>query len=326
MKVKNLGIVVIGRNEGERLVNCLRSVKREADVATVYVDSGSTDGSVEAAKQFGVVAVTLDMTRPFTAARARNEGFAALAGANPGIQFVQFVDGDCELVPGWLAVALEFLTQRDDIAVVCGRRRELYPDASIYNRLCDVEWNTPIGEASTCGGDSLIRSEAFRAAGGYRGQLIAGEEPELCLRLRSLGWKIWRLDVEMTLHDAAIARFRGWWKRTVRSGYAYAEIAQLHRNSNLRIYVQEARRSVFWGGLLPLFICLGAIIHPAMALGILIYPVQMCRIALRRRDDRATAWSYAFFIVAAKFAELQGLLKFYLGQLSGQSSSLIEYK
>ena len=202
----------------------------------------------------------------------------------------------------------------------------VHPDASIYNRLCDVEWNTPIGEASACGGDSMIRSDAFKAAEGYRNQLIAGEEPELCLRLRTLGWKIWRLDAEMTLHDAAIARFSQWWKRTVRSGYAYAEIAQLHRNANLRIYAPEARRSVIWGGFLPLVICLGAIIHPAMALGILIYPFQICRIALRSHYDRSTAWSYAFFIVIAKFAEFQGLMKFYLRRLSGQSATLIEYK
>jgi len=271
-----IGIVVIGRNEGERLIKCLKSVKSEIVTDTVYVDSGSTDGSIAAAERLGVAVFNLDMNRPFTAARARNEGFVALTSLNPNVQFVQFIDGDCELVPGWLATALKFLEQRNDVGVVCGRRREQHPDASIYNRLCDVEWNTPIGEATECGGDAMIRCDAFKVAAGYRIELIAGEEPELCLRLRDLGWKIWRLDAEMTRHDAAITRFGQWWKRTVRSGYAYAEIARLHRKSKLRIYAQEAKRAVFWGGLLPLVICLGTIVHPAAAFGILIYPIQIC--------------------------------------------------
>ena len=266
------------------------------------------------------------MSRPFTAARARNEGFTALAASNSGIRFVQFIDGDCELVPGWIETAVKFLRGRDDVAVVCGRRRERYPDASIYNRLCDVEWNTPVGEASACGGNSMIRSDAFTTAKGFRNELIAGEEPELCLRLRELGWKIWRLDAEMTLHDAAITRFGQWWKRTVRSGYAYGEIARLHQNSNLQIYAQEARRAIIWGGILPVAICIAAFVYPAALLGILIYPAQICRIAFRQGGDRNTAWLYAFYITVAKFAELQGLLRFYLRQLSGQPPALIEYK
>ena len=324
--LNDLGIVVIGRNEGQRLINCLKSVKSQADTAIVYVDSGSTDGSVAAAQQLGITVVKLDLSRPFTAARARNEGFAAFIALNPDIRFVQFVDGDCELVSGWLETALTFLRSRNDVAVVCGRRRELHPEASNYNRLCDVEWNTPIGETSACGGDSVIRSEAFKAVAGYRDELIAGEEPELCLRLRELGWKIWRLDAEMTYHDAAITRFSQWWKRTVRSGYAYTEIAQLHKNSKFRIYAQEAKRAAIWGGLLPVMICIGTLIHPTIMIGILIYPAQVCRIALRQGGDRSTAWLYAFFLTVAKFAELQGMLKYYLRQLSGQSVALIEYK
>ena len=321
-----LGIVVIGRNEGRRLIDCLNSIMKQTNAAIVYVDSGSADASVMAAERLGVAVVSLDMNRPFTAARARNEGFAALAALNDQIKYVQFVDGDCELVVGWLEAALKFLGGRSDVAVVCGRRRERYPDVSIYNQLCDVEWNTPIGEAAACGGDAVFRSDAFKAAGGYLNQLIAGEEPELCLRLRARGWKIWRLDAEMTRHDAAITRFSQWWKRTVRGGYAYAEIARLHKNSKFRIYAHETARAEVWGGLLPVLICLGTYIHPAALLAILVYPLQVCRIALGRGGDKSTAWSYAFFITVAKFAELQGVLKFYLRQLNGQSATLIEYK
>jgi len=321
-----LGIVVIGRNEGERLVNCLNSVKRQKNAEVIYVDSGSTDDSPAAAVHLGTKVVNLDISRPFSAARARNEGFAALVELNPNVRFVQFVDGDCELVPGWLEAALEFLARRNDVAVVCGRRRERHPETSIYNRLCDIEWNTPIGEATACGGDSMIRSDAFKSVGGYRSALIAGEEPELCLRLRELGWKVWRLDAEMTRHDAAITRVSQWWRRTVRSGYAYAEIARLHKNSKLRIYAQEAKRAIVWGGLLPLAIGVGTLVHPTAVLAILIYPAQICRIAMRQSGDKSNSWAYAVFIVLAKFAELQGLLKFQLRRLSGRAGPLIEYK
>ena len=221
MPSDKVAAVVIGRNEGERLKRCLASLQGLAQL--VYVDSGSTDGSLQAARDAGAEVVELDMTAPFTAARARNAG-AALIDA----PFIQFVDGDCEVQPGWINAALTWLADRPEAAVACGRRRERAPEASVYNALADDEWNTPIGEATACGGDALIRTEAFLAAGGYRDDLIAGEEPELCLRLRRLGWSVWRLDEEMTLHDAAMTRFSQWWIRTRRAGHAFAEGAWLH--------------------------------------------------------------------------------------------------
>ena len=326
MNSNDLGVVIIGRNEGDRLINCMKSVKAETGANTIYVDSGSTDASVATATRLGASIVDLDMARPFSAARARNEGFAALVALNPNVRFVQFVDGDCELVPGWLASALNFFSNHDDVAVVCGRRREKHPDASIYNRLCDIEWNTPVGEAAACGGDAMIRSQAFVSVAGYRSDLIAGEEPELCLRLRERGWKVWRLDAEMTRHDAAMYRFGQWWRRTVRGGYAYAEIARLHRNSGLRIYARETLRAVIWGGIVPLAICIGIFFHPALAAGILLYPFQISRIALRQSGDNTTNWAYALFMTIAKFAELQGVIKYNLQRLSGRSATLIEYK
>jgi len=102
--------------------------------------------------------------------------------------------------------------------VVCGCCRERFPDRSIFNMLCDIEWDTPVGEANACGGDAMMRADAFGQANGYRDDLIAGEEPEICVRLRAVGWKIWRLGEEMTLHDAVMTRFSQWWNRTKLSG------------------------------------------------------------------------------------------------------------
>ncbi|WP_426609737.1 glycosyltransferase [Bradyrhizobium sp. McL0616] len=320
-----IGVVAIGRNEGERLVSCLASVKSTTD-HIVYVDSGSTDGSIHAAQAIGAFVVALDLTKPFTAARARNEGFAALKALSPGVSFVQFVDGDCIVVKGWLDKALAFIEQRKDVAIVCGRRRERYPTATVYNQLCDLEWDTPVGEASACGGDALVRVTAFQEIGGFRSPLIAGEEPELCVRLREKGWKIWRLDAEMTGHDAAMRRFGQWWVRAVRCGHAYAEVFRLHRTSPFGIWKRETASAIVWGGLLPIVLCLGALIHPISLLGALVYFFQICRIALAWGATSSKSWKYAVFTVLGKFAEFQGVLTFHSRRLRRKSATLIEYK
>ncbi|WP_204244731.1 glycosyltransferase family A protein [Parasphingorhabdus marina] len=160
------GIVIIGRNEGERLVRCLESLATSR-APIVYVDSASTDGSPEAARARGALVHDLDLDRPFTAARARNEGLEKLRQLTPDPEFVLFVDGDCEVEPGWMEAATRFLDDHPEVAAVCGRRRERYPDASVYNQLCDREWNTAIGEAAACGGDALMRGEALAITGGF---------------------------------------------------------------------------------------------------------------------------------------------------------------
>lgn len=320
------GIVAIGRNEGERLRKCLLSVVGWAG-KVVYVDSGSTDGSVDMAHALGVAVVELDMTIPFTAARARNEGFACLRKIAPELKYVQFVDGDCEVVPGWLEKAVRFLDQHADVAVVCGRRRERFRDRSIYNMLCDIEWDAPVGAAKSCGGDAMMRTDAFERGGKYRDSLIAGEEPELCVRLRAAGWKIWRLDEEMTLHDAAITRFGQWWKRTMRSGYAYAEGAHLHGALPERHCVKESRRIWMWGLGIPV-ITVGLVVWLGGWGGVilLVYPAQVARIALRGTRSVKRNWWYALFLVLGKFSEVIGQLNFVYNMLAGKTARLIEYK
>jgi glycosyltransferase involved in cell wall biosynthesis len=315
------GAVIIGRNEGERLRACLSSVLHKID-ATVYVDSGSTDGSVDLASGMGADALPLDMTLPFTAARARNAGVHRLLAQHPKTRFVQFVDGDCEVVDGWLEAALRHLESHPHCAVVCGRRRERFPERSVFNRMCDQEWNTPVGDALSCGGDALFRVDALALSGGYRDDLIAGEEPELCLRLRRLGWRVHRLDQEMTLHDAALTHWTQWWRRTVRGGHAFAEGAWLHGASPERHWVRETGRAVLWGLLLPLCIMvMGLFVDPRAAWLALVYPLQWIRLSIRARSA-----AIAFLSVVCKFAEAQGVLKFGINKLLGQGGRLIEYK
>lgn len=240
-----VAVVVIGRNEGQRLLRCLESVIGQ--VATViYVDSGSTDGSPELAREKGALVVNLDMDLPFTAARARNAGLKQVQLGNPEVRFVQFVDGDCEVRSHWLEQAHLFLCANPKVAVVCGRRRERFPERSVYNLLCDMEWGVPPGPAKSCGGDAMMRLDAISQVGGYSADLIAGEEPELCVRLRAQGWGVQVLAAEMTWHDAAMTSFTQWWKRSVRAGYAYAEGAHLHGAPPERHCVRELTRAVSW--------------------------------------------------------------------------------
>ena len=253
--LRQIGVVAIGRNEGRYIDACIRSIVGETAIV-VYVDSGSTDDSVSLAKRAGAEIVRLDMILPFTAARARNEGFRRLRYLAPAICYVQFVDGDCEIEANWINSASAFLSANPGVAVACGRRRERFPSQSIYNALCDLEWNTAIGPAKACGGDALMRADAFEQVSGYREDMIAGEEPEMCLRLRRAGWQIWRLDAEMTRHDAAILHFSQWWRRHVRSGYAFAQGAYLHGRTAEHHWVWETLRALIWGVILPVLVLL----------------------------------------------------------------------
>lgn len=316
--------VVIGRNEGARLIACLDALQGRVR-RLVYVDSGSTDGSQAAAAARGADVVALDLSRPFTAARARNAGLAVLSADPQAGEFVLVLDGDCMLEPGFLPAALAAFAAHPAAVVVCGRRREVAPEASVWNRLADREWATPVGPALACGGDALMRREAVQAVGGYREDLIAGEEPELCLRLRRAGGEVWRIDAPMTRHDAGLLRFGQWWRRMVRSGHAYAEGAWLHGTGPERHWLRETRRALAWGVALPL-----AVVGLGLATGwgwllALAYPLQVLRLALRDGGDRG-AWEAALHAVIGRFAEAQGVLSFHLARLRKRRVGLIEYK
>ncbi len=328
------GVVVIGRNEGERLRRCLVSLKKAYEgtgARIVYVDSGSTDGSRELARELGAEIVDLDLSTPFTAARARNAGVARLRQIMPALGFVQFIDGDCELAPGWPGIAMQAITAQGDIAVVCGRRREIHPDRSIYNRLCDMEWNTPIGEAAACGGDSLMRASAFESVAGFRDDVIAGEEPELCFRLRRAGWRILRIDHDMTRHDAAIERFGQWWKRAKRGGHACAEAIALHFKDGERSEAKRALSILAYSLGVPI-VAIAAVcaIGPIGLVILTCYAVPIFRsrnFRIRERKDTASdAMLYAIFMLLGKFAELAGIALYGFRRIARSQKKIIEYK
>jgi GT2 family glycosyltransferase len=335
-----IGFVVIGRNEGERLKRCIESLQRQAAGQIIYVDSGSTDGSVEYAESRGVTTVALDLSRPFTMGRARNTGFNQLLTLAPGLTYVQFVDGDCEVDDGWVAHAVDWLEAHPEQAALCGHLRERYPRASVYNRLFDIETRGPFGSIDACGGVAMYRVADFARSGGFEERMIAGEEPELCSRLRRAGRGIWRSRQAMALHDANMHSFKQWWLRAVRCGHAYADRFAIEGVTTERYTMRAVVRGLIYGLALPFSSAIGIAIavlarHEAR--------VGACALALQagawtniamgayrnRRslgDPRSDSALYAVACIVTKTPEALGAIKFARNRLAGRQTPLIEYR
>ena len=328
---KRLGVVVIGRDEGMNLARCLESVA-PLKLRTVYVDSGSTDGSPELAESLCDRVISLDASTPFSAARARNEGFEALAALLPEMEYVQFLDGDCELLPGWTGKAMEAFARRGELAVVIGRLVERHPERSVYNRLCDLEWRSPAGDLGyrgSLGGIMMVRSRVFRGLKGFNARVVAGEDSEFGIRAALGGFAVAKIDEPMATHDANILRFSQWWKRSVRAGHAIGQRASLNGASDARDCVHEKRSTWVWGILLPAAIAASAVLDARLALlfAACYVPLFFRIFAFRRKigDAGGEAGLYAAFTVLAKIANGWGLLLFHFRNRSGRFR-IIEYK
>ena len=297
--IDRIAVVAIGRNEGERLRVCLESV-RSLGLTAVYVDSGSTDGSVGLAASLGASVVELDPSAVFTAARGRREGFEELARQRPELDFVFFVDGDCEVDPDWPAAAVNFLDANPRVGVVAGHRRERFADASPYNRFADAEWEVPAGECAATGGDLVVRVEAYLQSGGWDPTALCGEEPELCKRIRESGWKVWRIDHPMTRHDMGMTRFGQWWRRQVRTGHGGM---QVERRFRVGQFNKILRSAVVWGVAAPLLppvvaVAATALGAPGVALatltiGVACWLAQLLRVTLGFQR-RGKPWGASF--------------------------------
>ncbi len=331
----NIGIVVIGRNEGERLKRCLQSLPPQ--LPAIYIDSGSTDGSVEFARSIGIEVFELNLDIPFTAARARNVGWRAIAERYSDVRFIQFVDGDCEMHPRWFELAPSVFADNQDLACVFGRLRERHPEHSIYNRMCDDEWNVPLGLVESCGGIALFRLSAISSAGGFCDDLIAGEEPDLCLRLRQTGWAIQRIEPEMALHDAAISTFAAFWRRVQRSGFAYAEHVRRHGKRSIPSWRRQLYGIVAWGLILPTLaltavtfaFITGSPFAVAVSSGIaLIYLLQILRITFKKNAQGADirfAIFYSATIVSGKVAQAYGMIRCWSAPIRGPNGARLKY-
>lgn len=301
-----LGIVVIGRNEGAHLAECLAALPN--GVTTVYADSGSTDDSVAIAQAAGADIVLLTAPPMLTAARGRNAGLAHLRKIAPDVDLVQMVDGDCFLDAGWIDAATGAIGNDPNIAAVCGQLRERHPEASVYNRLCNREWQIPPGQIAACGGIALFRVAAILDAGGYPEDVVAGEEPDLCLRMRAQGGQIVAIAAPMGTHDAGLLRFGAWWRRARRAGHAYAEHVARHGLQADPAWVRARLSIIAWGGLLPLAALFMVILNPPLALiPVAVWVLQSLRIARREPVD---GLAIGAMTMIAKFAQMMGIVDF----------------
>lgn len=327
-EAKRIGVVVIGRNEGARLNHCFSSL--EGLPHLIYADSASTDDSVLIARGHGAEVVALTDDVALTAARGRNAGAAILLDRED-IDYIQFVDGDCRLDPDWLSAASSFLDAHLEVAVVCGRRFEYDTEFSIYNKLCDLEWDTPIGQAESSGGDALVRVSAFREVGGFADEQIAHEEPEFCARLRKLGWQIWRMDAPMTEHDAATDRFQQFYRRNKRAGFGMCQSLLRRGASTDRAARTILRRAFFWAVVLPTASLVSLILDWRLSLSLLlIYLLQWVRVSWRtwrsRHFDFPESMHVSALNLISKFAEAHGAIQYCLQTYLGKEATSFSIK
>jgi cellulose synthase/poly-beta-1,6-N-acetylglucosamine synthase-like glycosyltransferase len=326
-----VSVVIIGRNEGQRLQRCIASVQM-AHWGTLphdvwYVDSRSSDNSVAQAKAQGVHTLVLP-EGPMCAAKARNAGWQAAAG-----EFILFLDGDTELHPDFVQHALQALGNAS-LCAAWGHRRESNPQQSVYTKVLDLDWIYPPGITPYFGGDVLVRRSALAQVGGFDATLNAGEEPELCARLRAKGWKILHIDVPMTQHDLAVRSFKAYTRRCYRSGIAYAEVAQRMQVLGDALWQHEARRDLVHGLLYaasPALLALAFGLHAAAGVVLGCLGVAMLLRSTWRCRDRA-AGSVTLALQYALHSHLQKIPAFF-GQLAWrraharkQSLALVNYK
>ncbi len=317
--------IVIGRNEGDRLITCLQSLKSEG-VEIVYVDSQSLDNSVLHAREAGALVVELTNEQPVNAARARQAGFNALQAMDNLPEFIQFLDGDCTVVPGWFCAGEAALREDPNLGLVTGWRVELHPERSVYNALCEFEWHRPAGEISVCGGDMMVRSSIFAQVGGFDSDLIACEDFDFCLRLGKAGAKLKRLPVNMTMHDANMTQFGQWWRRSVRAGHGNADVGARHPIA----FRRELTRAWVYGGLLPLVFIMGLGGASWLSLSVVAaYSVNYFRTLFGLMVNGLTirqAPLHTALILLSKFPNLLGMLLFYVKRARGKKMQIIEYK
>lgn len=326
-----LSIVVIGRNEGQLLARCLESIARIKTVSVkevIYVDSASTDCSAELASRYGALSVTIHPQRP-TAAVARNTGWRRAAS-----DLILFLDGDTVLHPDFPKVAYDALSTDESIAAVWGHRREMHPERSLFNRVLDLDWIYPAGITEFCGGDVLMRRIALVETGGFDDGLIAGEEPELCRRIRSRGFKILHIDEPMTGHDLAIRHWRQYWKRALRAGHAYAEVSERFRYSNDSFWFSEHKANILRGSFWSFSFVAAAI--TSVRFGFVPFP---CWLALLLLLSSRSGWRARWKSESLLTLLLYGIhsqvqqVPIFIGQLTyafkknrSSGSRLIEYK
>jgi len=309
-EIPSVDCVIIGVNSEKTLERCIRSILEGSckpdRIRIIYADGGSSDRSISIARQFpAVTALELNPEYP-TPGLGRNAGWKA--GSAP---YVQFLDSDTIMDPGWLALALKTMRENPELGAVRGYRREMHPERSFYNWLGDLEWNDRPGLCQSFGGDVLIRRQALEQTGGYDETLVGGEDPEL-------GWRISR----------AV-------KRAYRSGYGFAAVQSRIAPTGDSFWKAEQRRITTKGGgffagiagalLIPMLQhnTRGTILSMLSLAGalFLLFKPRITKVGQFMREqqlNRTDAKKYAWHCSLVVLPQLFGIIRFHAGQLLGK--------
>jgi GT2 family glycosyltransferase len=161
--------------------------------------------------------------------------------------------------------------------------------------------------------------------------VIAAEDDEFCLRVRKTGSRILLIDEVMARHDVAMVRFAQWWRRSIRTGHAFAHVAALHGQSEDRYFVADCRRIWMWALILPVIAIAFAPVSRGISALVLVcaYALQFARTYFKGRQRNWSARQaviYSFFTMLFKFPAFVGMLQYYWRQWRGRSMTIIEYK
>jgi len=319
----SFSVIIIGRNEGERLLRCIESVRAMrggfSPPEIVYVDSASSDGSGDLARKAGARVIELSSDNS-SAAKGRNAGWKTAAG-----EYILFLDGDTILAPDFVEKARDVFKD-PVVAAVAGDRREIFPQKNLFHRACDLEWITPYGERESLGGDALIRRKVLEEIGGYEESLKVGEDPEMFSRIRQKGYKALHLNLPMTGHDLNMLTWGQYWQRAVRSGYAYAEVTDRFPGSVPESWKHVPRRNVFHACLLLIVAVLAAAASfqrkDFLPLGLLffVFLIMVLRRAYKEREktkDIKTLLAYGIHVYLATLPSLWGHAVYFWNKYRG---------
>ena len=331
-KLPSLSVVIIGRNEGQRLIDCINSVlamnNPPDNLEIIYVDSDSKDGSPERALALGVQVIVVHPKRP-AAAIGRNAGWQVAHAP-----LILFLDGDTILQPNFTKKALKNF-EDPTVAIVYGHIYELYPQNSIYQRVLNLDWIDEAGIVEFCGGNALIRRHVLEEVGGYNELLIAGEEPEMCQRIRTRGYTILHIDQPMALHDLGIFRFSQYWQRTERGGHAYAEISTMFKNTAIPLWQHESRKNLFHATLLVILFVIGLFTSLFLTawwpllISVGLFALLSIRSAWKARWKSTNKFTLFLYGLHSQFQHIPiafGQLSYFYHRWRGKRRHLIEYK
>ena len=263
--------------------------------------------------------------RHATLGRVRNAGYRRLKKILPGMSFVHFVEPELAFYDEWFDNAVRFFDRRPEVAAVEGRVTVSSDRATRLSDLWELSRDDDAGERVAIGDTFLVRTDAFEAAGGFRGDVPGVETADLCIRLRKRGAHVWRVDADMGDRAPQVRTVGQWFASSTRNGANYALGAGLHGAAPERFRVTEQARALIWGALFPVFVFAAAALCASMAffmrgsltplfaaagvvaIGAMAYALKIVAIAFRRGIFSLKSWQYAMLVSLGHFSEAAGV-------------------